>query len=118
MRAARDDVQAACELNVLPQPDWFVYYNELVLSQEDEGSGLAVVIVIAILTMLIGTTFGLLAGYYEGWWERVIMRLCDVLLAFPGILLAIGIVAILGGGMVNVIIAVAIFSGACIGGNA
>jgi glutathione transport system permease protein len=38
------------------------------------------------------------------------MRLCDVLFAFPGILLAIGIVAILGGGMLNVIFAVAIFS--------
>ncbi len=59
---------------------------------------------------LIGTTLGLLAGYYEGWWERIIMRFCDVLLAFPGILLAIGIVAILGGGMGNVIIAVAAFS--------
>jgi glutathione transport system permease protein len=40
----------------------------------------------------------------------VIMRLCDVLFAFPGILLAIGIVAILGGGMSNVIVAVAVFS--------
>jgi len=59
---------------------------------------------------LVGTAFGLIAGYYEGWWDRVIMRICDVLFAFPGILLAIGIVAILGGGMFNVIIAVAIFS--------
>ena len=59
---------------------------------------------------LIGTALGLLAGYYEGWADRVIMRVCDVLFAFPGILLAIGIVAILGGGMFNVIIAVAIFS--------
>jgi glutathione transport system permease protein len=59
---------------------------------------------------LIGTTLGLIAGYREGWWDRVIMRLCDVLFAFPGILLAIGIVAILGGGMSNVIIAVSIFS--------
>lgn len=59
---------------------------------------------------LLGTTLGLLAGFYEGWWERLIMRTCDVLLAFPGILLAIGIVAILGGGMGNVIFAVAIFS--------
>jgi len=57
-----------------------------------------------------GTALGLVAGYYEGLWDRVIMRVCDVLFAFPGILLAIGIVAILGGGMVNVIIAVAIFS--------
>jgi glutathione transport system permease protein len=59
---------------------------------------------------LIGTALGLIAGYREGWWDRIIMRLCDVLFAFPGILLAIGIVAILGGGMINVIIAVSIFS--------
>ena len=59
---------------------------------------------------LVGTALGLAAGYYEGWCDRIIMRICDVLFAFPGILLAIGIVAILGGGMFNVIIAVAIFS--------
>jgi glutathione transport system permease protein len=57
-----------------------------------------------------GTVLGLVSGYYEGWADRIIMRICDVLFAFPGILLAIGIVAILGGGMVNVIAAVAIFS--------
>jgi glutathione transport system permease protein len=57
-----------------------------------------------------GTLLGLIAGYYEGWYDRVVMRICDVLFAFPGILLAIGIVAILGGGMTNVIIAVAVFS--------
>ena len=59
---------------------------------------------------VIGTVLGLVAGYYEGWPDRIIMRICDVLFAFPGILLAIGIVAILGGGMTNVIIAVSIFS--------
>ena len=59
---------------------------------------------------IVGTLLGLVAGYYEGWWDRTIMRLCDVLFAFPGILLAIAIVAILGSGMANVIIAVSIFS--------
>ncbi|WP_237772506.1 glutathione ABC transporter permease GsiD [Herbaspirillum robiniae] len=59
---------------------------------------------------VIGTVAGLLAGYYEGWWDRITMRICDVLFAFPGILLAIGIVAILGGGMFNVIISVSVFS--------
>jgi glutathione transport system permease protein len=59
---------------------------------------------------LVGTILGLIAGYYEGWADRVIMRIADVLFAFPGILLAIGIVAILGGGMTNVIVAVAVFS--------
>ncbi len=59
---------------------------------------------------VVGTLAGLIAGYYEGWADRIIMRICDVLFAFPGILLAIGIVAILGSGMSNVIFAVAIFS--------
>lgn len=62
------------------------------------------------LGALVGTVLGLVAGYYEGWWERIIMRISDVLLAFPGILLAIGVVAILGSNMINVIIAVAVFS--------
>lgn len=58
----------------------------------------------------IGTVLGLVAGYYEGWWDRLIMRICDVLFAFPGILLAIAVVAVLGSGIANVIIAVAVFS--------
>ncbi|MBG6073766.1 MULTISPECIES: glutathione ABC transporter permease GsiD [unclassified Polaromonas] len=59
---------------------------------------------------LIGTALGLMAGYYEGWWDRIVMRISDVLFAFPGILLALGVVAILGSSMVNVVIAVAVFS--------
>ena len=59
---------------------------------------------------VVGTGLGLLAGYYQGWWDRIVMRMSDVLFAFPGILLAIGIVAILGNGMANVILAVSVFS--------
>ncbi|CCG19822.1 ABC transporter permease protein [Taylorella asinigenitalis 14/45] len=62
------------------------------------------------LGMVVGTILGLLAGYYEGWIDRIVMRLSDVLLAFPGILLAIGVIAVLGPSMINVIIAVAVFS--------
>ncbi|ALM83897.1 glutathione ABC transporter permease GsiD [Bordetella sp. N] len=62
------------------------------------------------LGAIVGTAMGLLAGYYEGWWERITMRVSDVLLAFPGMLLAIGVVAILGSSMVNVVVAVAVFS--------
>lgn len=58
----------------------------------------------------IGSLMGLMAGYYQGWWDRITMRISDVLLAFPGMLLAIGVVAILGSSMVNVIVAVAVFS--------
>ena len=59
---------------------------------------------------VVGSLLGLLAGYYEGWRDRLVMRVSDVLLAFPGVLLAIGIVAVLGNGMLNVILAVAVFS--------
>jgi glutathione transport system permease protein len=62
------------------------------------------------LGAIVGTFLGLMAGYYEGWWERISMRISDVLLAFPGMLLAIGVVAILGSSMVNVVVAVAVFS--------
>jgi glutathione transport system permease protein len=62
------------------------------------------------LGAIVGTFMGLMAGYYEGWWERVTMRISDVLLAFPGMLLAIGVVAILGSSMANVVVAVAVFS--------
>ncbi|MDE2335664.1 MAG: ABC transporter permease subunit [Rhodospirillales bacterium] len=58
----------------------------------------------------VGVALGLLSGYLGGWTDSVIMRLADVLLAFPGILLAIGIVAVLGPGVTNVIYAVAVFS--------
>jgi glutathione transport system permease protein len=59
---------------------------------------------------VLGSVLGLLAGYYKGFADSVIMRICDTLFAFPGIILAIAIVAILGPGMFNVIIAVAVFS--------
>ena len=67
--------------------------------------------VLAVLIGAVGgTVMGLLAGYYEGGWDRLIMRICDVLFAFPGILLAIAMVAVMGSGMTNVVIAVAVFS--------
>jgi glutathione transport system permease protein len=59
---------------------------------------------------LIGAGLGLLAGFYGGWWDRIVMRISDVLFAFPGILLALGVVAILGSSMVNVVVAVSVFS--------
>ena len=59
---------------------------------------------------VVGTILGLLSGYYGGFIDSVIMRVCDTLFAFPGTILAIGIMAILGPGIFNVVIAVAIFS--------
>ncbi|MCW5853458.1 MAG: ABC transporter permease [Anaerolineae bacterium] len=56
----------------------------------------------------IGTLLGIIAGFYGGWLDTLIMRLIDILLAFPGLLLALTIIAILGPGLFNVMIAVGI----------
>ncbi|MET3682706.1 peptide/nickel transport system permease protein [Alkalibacillus flavidus] len=58
----------------------------------------------------MGIPIGIIAGYYGGKIDAVIMRLIDILLAFPGILLALAIVSILGGNLINVTIAVAIYA--------
>ena len=60
------------------------------------------------IASLLGVTFGLLAGYYGGLLDNLIMRLIDVMLAFPGILLALAVVAILGPNLINAMIAVGI----------
>jgi glutathione transport system permease protein len=58
----------------------------------------------------IGIVLGLLAGFYNGWIEAIVMRSSDILFSFPDILLAIAIVAIIGPGVINVVIAVAVFT--------
>lgn len=60
------------------------------------------------IAMVIGVAIGLIAGYYGKTMDQIVMRLIDILLAFPWLLLAIGIMAILGPGINNVIVAVAI----------
>lgn len=57
-----------------------------------------------------GILLGVVSGYFGGWLDGLIMRLMDVMLAFPGILLALAIVSILGQGLFNVMIAVGIFA--------
>ena len=67
----------------------------------------AVVVVVAVA---IGAPLGLMAGYFGGAVDTVIMRLVDTILAFPAILLAMGLIAVLGQGAVNGMIAVIIVS--------
>lgn len=71
---------------------------------------LAVGLSASIIALGIGVPLGMLAGYRGGWVDRLMMRLVDMLLAFPGILLAIVIVGALGPGLQNTLIAVSITS--------
>jgi peptide/nickel transport system permease protein len=60
--------------------------------------------------VLAGTFLGTIAGYAGGWTSNVIMRIMDVVLAFPFLLLAIAIVAVLGPGLINAMLAIAVVS--------
>ncbi|MBD8069364.1 nickel transporter permease [Bacillus sp. PS06] len=71
---------------------------------------LTVGIVSTILGAIVGIVLGIVAGYYGRWVDSLLMRICDVLLAFPGILLALAIVSVLGASTTNVIIAIAFFA--------
>ena len=62
------------------------------------------------LAMAIGVPVGIVSGYVGGTIDAIIMRVIDVLLAFPGVLLAIVIISVLGPGLTNAIIAVAVYT--------
>nr|WP_307189804.1 ABC transporter permease [Geomicrobium sp. JCM 19037] len=69
---------------------------------------------IGVVSVFFGAVFGILlglvSGYYGRWVDTIIMRAADVMLAFPGILLALAIVSALGASMFNVIIALSIYN--------
>jgi peptide/nickel transport system permease protein len=63
-----------------------------------------------VIALVPGVALGLVAGYYGRWVDTLLMRIVDVMLAFPGILLALGIVAVLGPSLTSLMIAVGISS--------
>jgi dipeptide transport system permease protein len=81
-----------------------------ILSRLIHGARLSLLIGIAVVTLSVvtGTVLGLVAGFFRGVTEIVIMRLMDITLTLPSLLLAIVIVAILGPGLMNAMLAVAI----------
>ena len=83
-----------------------------ILSRVLYGSQLSLLVGVVAVTIgaCIGVPVGLVAGFYGGWWDTILMRIIDVLLAFPGMLLALAIVSALGPSLFNVMLAVGIFS--------
>ena len=69
---------------------------------------LTVAVVSVTFASTVGTTLGLIAAYYRGWTDTLVMRMMDILLSFPTIVLAIAIVAMLGPSVRNVIIVIGI----------
>lgn len=111
------DPDAYDYVNMLQGPSaehWFGtdHYGRDILSRILAGTRLTLGVSLSsvIVGAALGTVLGLLAGYYGGVIEMLVMRGSDVLFSFPDILLAIAIVAILGPGIVNVFIAVMVFT--------
>ena len=74
-----------------------------------QTSVLATLSLVVIIT-LVGTVLGVLCGYYEGVLDSVVMRISDVWLAFPGLVFALAIAALLNGGLHNAVLALAVIS--------
>lgn len=81
-----------------------------VLSRMIHGARIAlmVALIAGTLTCLIGATLGVLAGFYRGWSDRIISRLVDIWMAFPPVLFAILLIAVLGPGLLSIILAIVI----------
>jgi peptide/nickel transport system permease protein len=71
-------------------------------------TALMVGVTVVLIGMTIGTILGLLSGYLGGYWDLIISRLVDIMLAFPFLLLAIAVSATMGGSLRNVILALGI----------
>ncbi|HWQ30162.1 MAG TPA: ABC transporter permease [Negativicutes bacterium] len=71
---------------------------------------LSIGFMIEIIAMLIGLTLGCIAGYYGGIWDSIIMRLTDIVFAFPSLIFAIAIMFALGPGLINVFLALSLIS--------
>lgn len=82
-----------------------------ILSRIIVGSRLSLSVSLSAVTFaaVFGTALGLVSGYFGGLLDKIVMRICDIMFSFPDIILAIAIVAVIGPGLQNVIVAVAIF---------
>lgn len=69
---------------------------------------LMVALVVTSVSLFIGVSVGLVAGFYGGKIDRILMQITDIFLAFPGILLAIAFAAVLGPGLINLTIALCV----------
>ncbi|OYU40838.1 MAG: D-ala-D-ala transporter subunit [Pseudorhodobacter sp. PARRP1] len=94
--------------NVLGTDD----FGRDILSRILYGSRITLYIVmLVILTApVVGLIIGTVAGYFGGWVDTVLMRITDIFLAFPKLILALALVAVLGPGMVNAVLAIALTS--------
>ncbi|MBC7122351.1 MAG: ABC transporter permease, partial [Pseudothermotoga sp.] len=67
-----------------------------------------IIFLVTVISGTIGTAIGIVAGYFGGWIDEVLMRITDIFLAFPRLILAMALSAVLGRGLTNAIIAISL----------
>jgi peptide/nickel transport system permease protein len=74
------------------------------------GSRVALIVSVGAVSfgILVGVPLGLVSSYFRGWTDEVIMRIMDALVAFPSLILAVGLIAVMGSTLINVIVAIGI----------
>ncbi len=113
--APRDPLKISPEFSLRPPGKEFLFgtdqFGRDLFTRVVWGAriSLRVGVVAVLISVGAGVPLGLAAGYYGGWLDLAVMRLIDLMLAFPGILLALVIVTILGPGLNNVMLAVGIY---------
>lgn len=114
---ARHDPYAQDLINTLLSPDaghWFGTddYGRDIFARVIYGARISIIeVVLSVgLAMIIGIPLGIIAGMAGRYTDMIIMWFMDMLFAFPGIVLAILVVSILGGGLVNLLIAISLFA--------
>jgi peptide/nickel transport system permease protein len=109
-----DPVEQAVEARMVPPSgDFLLGTDKLgrdVLSRIIHGyrSSLGIAFSAVLMALVLGGSLGIWAGYKGGWVDRLVMRFADVLFAFPIILLAIGVIAILGTNTASTVVAIAV----------
>ena len=104
---------SAANINAAPDGDYPLgtdRYGRCVFSRVLMGAQTSIfsAVILVAATFVVGTALGMIAGWYGGRIDSIIMRLADIMLAFPQMVLAIAVAGILGGGMVNAMLAMGI----------
>lgn len=86
------------------------HLGRCVLSRIIAGTrvSLAAAFVVIAITLVLSLIIGIAAGYMGGWLDQLLMRICDLFLAFPSLIFALAIVGLLGGGVVNLVVAMVV----------
>ncbi|MDQ0916235.1 nickel transporter permease [Paenibacillus sp. V4I5] len=99
-------------IHKLQPPSWDYplgtdHLGRCVLSRIIAGArvSLTAAFVVIAITLVLSLIIGIAAGYMGGWLDQLLMRICDLFLAFPSLIFALAIVGLLGGGVVNLVVA-------------